>query len=376
MESKQIVRSARKAAILALILAFVPLLSPAQQPAQSAQPPSAQPQQAPPILPKVFAGWQLQGAKKAGTNPAEADPAFGAVLKELGFTDYETATYKQADATLQIRAARFTDASGAYGAFTFYKDPDMKPVKVGARSGGLGNRVLFYRGNVLIDATVDRPSPTTLGELRELDTDLPQLTGSANEPPPMIGLFPLTGYVDNSVKYAVGPVELGQLDSPIPANLIDFSRDAEVGLAKYRTGSGTVTMILVNYPTQQIAEERLHAFEQYKRSDGQLALVKVKRTGPVVVGITGPISSGDAQDLIGSVNYRENLTWNERVPTGRDNMANLLINVFLLIGIILAFSLVIGIMFGGVRLLAKKFFPNRVFDRPEDVEIIQLKLKD
>jgi hypothetical protein len=38
-------------------------------------------------------------------------------------------------------------------------------------------------------------------------------------------------------------------------------------------------------------------------------------------------------------------------------------------------ALVFGFAFGGIRILAAKLFPGKVFDRPEQVEIIQLNLK-
>ena len=40
-----------------------------------------------------------------------------------------------------------------------------------------------------------------------------------------------------------------------------------------------------------------------------------------------------------------------------------------------AVALILGFAFGGVRVLTKKLFPDKVFDRPEDVEIIRLNLK-
>src|ERR1039458_4719136 len=72
----------------------------------------------PPILPKQFAGWQMQGAAQASKDAAAADPTNAALLKEYGFKDFESATYQSDDGrTLKIRAARFADASGAFGAF-------------------------------------------------------------------------------------------------------------------------------------------------------------------------------------------------------------------------------------------------------------------
>jgi hypothetical protein len=38
-------------------------------------------------------------------------------------------------------------------------------------------------------------------------------------------------------------------------------------------------------------------------------------------------------------------------------------------------ALVFGFVFGGVRILANRLFPNRFFSRPESVEIIRLNLK-
>jgi hypothetical protein len=34
----------------------------------------------------------------------------------------------------------------------------------------------------------------------------------------------------------------------------------------------------------------------------------------------------------------------------------------------------LGIAFGGVRVITKRLFPGKVFDRPEDIEVIQLGL--
>src|SRR5215469_8545669 len=78
------------------------------------------------ILPKEFAGWRLQGTFQNSQDPAAADTTNPVVLKEYGFTDFSSGTYTREDGRkLTVRAARFADASGAYGAFTYYKQPEM-----------------------------------------------------------------------------------------------------------------------------------------------------------------------------------------------------------------------------------------------------------
>src|SRR5208282_2998841 len=105
-------------------------------PAPAATPPSATP--ATSVLPQQFAGWQVSGTINASTNPAAADPVNATVLKEYGFSSFESATYARDDGRqLMLKAIRFPDASGAYGAFTFYKTPPMLIEKIGDQAGSL-----------------------------------------------------------------------------------------------------------------------------------------------------------------------------------------------------------------------------------------------
>src|SRR5271154_5032368 len=84
------------------------------------------------ILPKQFGGWQLSAASRTSNDPTIADPVNAAVLKEYGFTGFESATYTRDDGRkLSLKAARFADASGAYGAYTYYKTVPMLIEKIG-----------------------------------------------------------------------------------------------------------------------------------------------------------------------------------------------------------------------------------------------------
>jgi len=49
------------------------------------------------------------------------------------------------------------------------------------------------------------------------------------------------------------------------------------------------------------------------------------------------------------VRYQTNITLSERVPTLRDNVGNLIINIFMLIGLLLGVFLVVGLVFGFLK---------------------------
>jgi hypothetical protein len=102
-----------------------------------------------------------------------------------------------------------------------------------------------------------------------------------------------------------------------------------------------------------------------------------RRTGPLVLLASGQLPAGEAKALLSSVNYDADVTWNENTYfTRRDNAANLIVGVILLAAIICGLSLVAGVVFGGFRVAVKRLLPGRVFDRPEQLEIIALNLSE
>ena len=351
---------------------------------KSVRPTQVQPTQ---VLPQEFGGWEISGTPKTSTDSGLADPVNAAVLKEYGFNDFESATYSRDDGRkLTVKAARFADASGAYGAFTFYKTPEMLVEKIGDQGASLNERVLFYRGNVLIDVVFQRLSAMSAAELRELASELALPAGNTGKLPGLPAYLPKQSYVKNSAKYVLGPATLGKVDTPLPADLVDFSRGAEVVLGNYNASGGEATLMLISYPTPQIAGEHLRRIEAAQKQGAQQPGVPLlanggpmfeKRTGPIVVVVAGPLSESEAKSLLASVNYDADVTWNENTYlTKKDNLANLLVNVIILCFIIIGFALVVGVAFGGIRILAKRFFPDRVFDRRQDVEFISLHLSE
>ncbi len=357
--------------------------------AAGADKPAAQPAaaKAQAILPQEFGGWQMQGQPQTSTDPAAADPTNAAVLKEYRFTDVASATYTRDDGrTLKLRAARFADASGAFGAYTFYLQPGMAKEQIDDQAASQGERVLFYRGHVLMDALFSKASAMSAAQLRELAGVLPRPGGSAGNLPTFIEFLPHRDYIANTQKYAMGPAALAAQAPPISADLVDFGASAEVSLAHYNTPSGEATLMLISYPTPQLAAEHL------KRIDAALHLAlpqtggstvessgsfSTKRTGPIVAIASGPISESDAKALVNRVNYEASVVWNQATDNAQvRDLYMLILNIVVLCGILAGLAVVAGVAFGGIRILMKKWYPDKVFDRPEQMEFISLRLTE
>jgi len=330
------------------------------------------------VLPKVFAGWQLQKSEVHNT-PAEADALNADLLKEDGFKSVELGEYTKPDRKMSVRIATFNDATGAYAAYLYYRSPNMAQEEIGDQAASNNERILFRKGNMLIDAKLDRITPMSGGELRELADDLPKAEGNAAKPPTVADYLPVQGLIPNSVKYASGPVGLARIGSPLPADLVDFSTDAEVASADYNTGEGTAKLTVISYPNAAISAARLRAVEAWHPAspDGSTVAPQIysKRSFGLVAVLTGSISGGEAKTLLASVNSDPRVTWNENTHFDRNsNLGSLLVNIIILIAILTALALVAGIAFGGIRVVLKKLFPDRVFDRSQDVEIIRLNI--
>jgi len=339
------------------------------------------------ILPQQFGGWQMQGKAQTGANPASADPTNAEVLKEYRFTDSASATYTRDDGRmLKIRAARFADTSGAFGAYLFYVQPEMTREEIGDQGANAGEHVLFYRGTVLVDATFSQQSPMSAAQLTELAGDLPRPSGGAANLPTFIQYMPPRGYIPLTQKYVMGPLALSSLGLPVSADLVDFGASAEVSTARYNTPSGEAILILISYPTPQLAAEhlkRIDAAHQIPAPQPGVSSVGVapsffdKRTGPIVAIATGPISDSDAKSLLGMVNYEATVTWN--TPTSNRDVHDLyllILNVVVLCAILAGLAIIAGIAFGGFRILMKRLYPDKVFDRPEQMEFISLHLTE
>jgi hypothetical protein len=332
------------------------------------------------LLPAEFSGWRKALPSRVSTEAAAADPTHAAVLREFGFTDFEDASYTRGDRKIAVRAARFGDATGAFGAFSFYKQPQMQPESIGDQALSVGTRALFYRGHILVEVTLDRVTAMSAADLRQLAEGLPPPPPYASHAPSLPSYLPAQALEPNSNRYVVGPAGLAAVGAPLPAEVLDFSRNPEIALGVYGTRQGSATLMVIAYPTPQIAAERLRAVAAYRPPPAPGALdtglaFMAKRTGPLLAVVAGELSPEEAKALLSQVNYDADVTWNERTNSPRDNIANLVLGVFALIGVLLLFAIVIGISFGGVRILAKRLFPDRVFDRSQDVEIIQLHLR-
>ena len=372
-------------ALAASVLCFPLLLSPA-----FAKPAASAPAPPPPLLPNEFAGWSVSGAVQDSAAPESADAANAAVLKEYGFQQFETAHYSNGDNKLNLRAIRFQDASGAIGAFTFFRRAGSIPEQIGRSAAWDGSHVLFWNGATLVDGTLDKVTPMTASELRELAKDLPQPSGSANIAPPLPGYLPRPGLDNQVTRYSLGPEAYARTGGVLPVSLVDFASSAEAVTANYsnRDGSGQVTLLI--YPTPQLAAARLRDIDAYlkagnNKSTWPQALAEsrpdsllTRRSGPIVAVVSGALPADTAHKLLNQINYQADVVWNN--PQGYisdgSKVARLILGIFALTGILGGAAILLGLFLGGGRAIYRVLRGKPASAFQEETEFIRLNLED
>jgi hypothetical protein len=355
-----------------------------------AQPSSKATAAAASLLPTDFAGWSLSAPDQESTAPESADAANAAVLKEYGFQQFVSAHYANGDNKLNVRAIRFQDASGAYGAFTFYRRPGSIAEQIGRTAAWDGSHVLFWNGATLVDATLDHVTPMTGSELRELAKDLPQPPGSANVAPPLPGYLPRQGLELGLTHYSLGPEAYARTGGVLPVSLVDFASSAEAVTALYsdRDGDGQVTLLI--YPTPQLAAARLRDIDAFLKAGNTQATwpqplaesrpgsIFTRRSGPIIAVVSGSLPADTAHKLLNQINYQADIIWNN--PQGYisdgSKVARLILGIFALTGILGGAAILLGLFLGGGRALYRVLRGKPASAFQEETEFISLHLED
>ena len=342
-----------------------------------------------PLLPDAFAGWVSREKPKAVASCAELDSANATALKEYGCSGGMVADYKRSDETLSLKALSFQDLSGAYGAYSFYRQNGWPKVEIGAGGASDKSHVLFWKGNTVIDATFSHIGPMSAGELRELAKNLPTPQGNKGLNPPIIAALPQASMEKQTMHFAQGPAGYSGAGGVLPPELVGFDKDAEAVTANYSLSSGPAVLTLIDYPTPQIAEAQEKRIRDYVKAgsgaqpaftkalqDSDQASLEVRRSGPIVALVSGDAIPDESHKLLAQVHYSAELT---SMPQPRESevskTSRFLMGVASLVIIGCSAAILLGLFLGGGRALYR-IARGKPVSSVYEAEFIRLHLED
>lgn len=324
-------------------------------------------------LPDRFGSW-VSSASSPKMKPADQDAA---VLAEAGLEESLTRPYSSGSQTLHVSLERFHDPSGAYEAYTALLDTDLEPSTVGQLTAIGHDRLIMLIGNFLV---IVQPQLASTADLKELSAFVRKSADTTPLPP--IRSFLPEGFVDGTQRYALGQAafkaaldKLGESEFAPLTKEVGFDFDGEAMLANYQKAKESAVLLLINYPTPQLAEQHLRHLDSVLSSAEKQAGTTVERKGSLLSLVLRPPSAAFAQELRSGVRYQTEVTWNEPTHKLTDPpWVVILGKIFIFTLLFMGLTVALGILYGIVRVALKTFFPGKILDRPGQMEVLQLGL--
>jgi hypothetical protein len=285
---------------------------------------------------------QFGASKRASAKPLSVQDQ--KLWSEYGLQEAEQAEYAAAAGAEKFIATayRLQDSTSALGAYQWQRPKNAQQSQLGPLAADTLEETILAHGNYLFVFQGYRPQAQ---QLEPLYQTVPKFDQSPL--PALRDYLPADGRILNSERYVVGPVGLENFASLIPAGAAAFHLGSEAQVASFRAPGGEMKLAIFNYPTPNIARDRLAEMQKLPR-------VIAKRSGPLVAVVLEPPNANDAEWLLSLVKYQATISWDQYVPSRRDNIGDLIVNAFILIGVLLAFATVAGLAFGGYRAFTRR----------------------
>jgi hypothetical protein len=285
-------------------------------------------------------------------------------FRTSGLNNITVQTWQSPSGRVRAELFQFIDFGAAYSFFTNQRRVQggvSSAISAGAESFQDRNFSYFWQANYMVRLNGESRAIESLAEI------LSRNILGRSQRPAISNRLPSTNLIPGSEEYILDAANIQKVEGVDPSAL-GFDVSAEAATANYRINGKTIRLLLVLYPTQQIAKKFT---DQINAATPNLAGSR-RRVGPLLAIVSGTADAAAIESLLGQVHYSSNVMWQE--PKPGLGLGPIIVTVFTFIGLLLGVCIVAGFGLGGARLLMKTFFPNRVFDRPEQAEFIQLNL--
>ena len=327
-------------------------------------------------IPEIL-DWKMDGDMefyKPEDDPAKLGQE-AEILKEYGFASVSRQGYLKNHVRARVEIDEMLDPAAAFGLFTFSRKPESKPLE---RIGNAGEErplnIVFFQNRYYVKLTSNSMSPDIQNDLRALGRIISHLLPTSFSAPAIVTLLPKENLVRESTLFVQGPLALNKKFPLGAGDPFGLSNGAEAALGRYKFTDDTATLLLISYPTPKLAKRLLEKGYEDCHARSPSEPIFYKREGPVAVIVFGARAAETVTSLLDKVSYASSVSFDPKThPLG---VGRMMMNIFVYTGVMLALTLGAGILFGIIRITAKSVLPGKIFDRPEDVEIIRLNLQN
>jgi hypothetical protein len=354
------------------------------------------------VLPNSLSGWT--GSVQSGLAPMliaypddvhPNDAMLDVTRRVYGFVSGENADYKRGSEEMRVNLYKMKDPSGAYGLYSYLRATDMPHADFTEHSSMSREHALMLIGNVVVEVA-GKELPKNGSALKALVAAVAPHAESGLLP--TVGdHLPTKGFIDRTDKYVLGPETLNQFFPLAKGDWLGFSQGAEAETAKYRVNGHEVDLVIADFPTPQTAAKKLAELQKQfninesqgineskgtneskganeSNAPGNAKPLYARRAMTLVAMVSGAATKKEADAILDQLESGTQLTWNEPTFQFKEpGIGMMIVGAIMGTGVICLFAIIAGLAFGGVRLVVKRA-TNKVFDRPDQVQVLQLGL--
>lgn len=305
---------------------------------------------------------------------SQFSPDKAAIYLEYGFSRLSTQKLSLGPEKIQMELYEMVDTPAAYGVFTFFRDSRSKPAKIiGAVGEITADSLNFQKGKFYLRLTCIQGTDAKVSHLFGLGQLISDQLPVSFVLPAVVKKLPTEERVPQSEVFLMGPTALDRLMPLKGKDPFGLNVGAEAAFARYAAGLESASVLLIDYPNQQLAKKILEAgYREYSaQKPGQP--IYFKRDGPLVTLVMDASSPEFATSLLEKIGYVSLVIFDPKVHPL--NIARVMLNIFIYCGVLLGITLAAGILYGIVRVVVKKYYPGKVFDRDIAAKVLQLDLE-
>jgi uncharacterized protein DUF6599 len=320
--------------------------------------------------------WKAVGGERFYDSKSLANlrPRDALIFNEYGFKRADFQEFEKEGKSISVELFEMEDVTAAYGVFTFLRSSAAKQLEGIAHLGQQkDSSVSFMQNSYYVLLSSEASSQSAQSVLLKMAKVISRALPKAFQLPPIVTRLPKENLAKGSEFFFLGFRALNQKLPLGNSDIFGLANGAEAVMAEYQFPADAAKLILIYYPTQQLAKKYLESGYRACMVQNPHQSLFFKRDGPQVALVLDAKSAEVATSLLDKISYVSSVSWDPKaqpIPVAR-----IMMNIFIYTGVMLALTLGIGLLFGLTRVLLTRFYPNRFFDRPEAVEIIRLNLK-
>jgi hypothetical protein len=320
--------------------------------------------------------WKASGSSQSYNSKTLGSlrPRDAAIFDEYGFKRADSQNFAKGGNSISVQIFEMEDTPAAYGIFTLLREKTAKPLEGAGHLGQLRDSdVLFIQNSYFVKLNSDVNDPALQPSLVKMAQVISKMLPKPFAMPSLVARLPKENLSKGSEFFALGSLALNQKLPLGNKDIFGLADGAEAALADYQFSEDSFKLLLLYYPTQQLAKKYLEAGYKVYSAQNPHQSVFYRRDGPQVALILGAKSAEDATALLEKISYVSTVSWDPKAHPV--SVAQMMLNIFTYIGVMLALTFGAGLLLGVLRIVLRRRYPGRFFDRPEAMEIIRLNLK-